>query len=169
MLEEILVAEFRIEQLRKFLEEERRINIETQALVEIKEAKIKLLEEANAKELALLDEQRNLKNAIVVTAAEIDAMDDNNDEENDVETTSERPSTSSQKASTLDGKQKKIVTLQTIQEEDDNSNAETHNLITEAEDERLVTQHKRSLLAPHIFSAPISSRSEEHHARNSVF
>ena len=84
------------------LEEEKRISIECQALVDEKESKLKKLREANAKELALLDEQRNLKNAIVVTAAEIDAMNDNDDEEQDAKAASERPSTSSQKASTLD-------------------------------------------------------------------
>ena len=73
----------------------KRINLECQALVDEKEAKIQKLKEANTQELALLDEQRNLKDAIVVTAAEIDAMDDNDDEEDDAETASERPSTSS--------------------------------------------------------------------------
>ena len=52
MIEEITTTEFRIEQLRKKLEEEKRINLECQAQIDEKEAKIQKLRDANAKELA---------------------------------------------------------------------------------------------------------------------
>ena len=85
-----------------------------------------VLKEANAQELALLDEQRQLKNTIIATAAEIDAMADNDDEEHNAEAASEGPSTSSQKASTSKRKQKMLASLQTIPEKDyESDNEET--------------------------------------------
>ena len=102
-IEEITAAEFRIEQLKQRLEEERRINLECQALIEEKEAKIQNLREANDKELALRGEQTRLRAEITRTTAKIDAMSVGDDDEHNAKAASERPSTS-QKASTLSGK-----------------------------------------------------------------
>ena len=89
------------------------------------------------------------------------------DNEHNAKAASERPSTS-QKASTLSGKQKRIASLQSIQEKEYDSDAED-NLITAEEDERLITKEKLALLAPQLFSAPGGSRSDEHRSRTSVF
>ena len=63
-----------------------------------------------------------------------------------------------------------LASLQTIPEKDYESDVEASpRLITAEEDDMLIMQHKRALLAPHIFSAPGNSRSEEHRARSSFF
>ena len=92
------------------MEEEKRINLECQAQIDEKEAKIHKLRESNAKELTLLDENRRFIREVAQTAAEIDAMATDDNEEQGAEAASGRPS-SSKKASTLSGKQKKVIEL----------------------------------------------------------
>ena len=153
------------------LEEEQRLNLECQSLIEEKEARLLKIQEENAKDWELLNEKRKLKSDIEAIAAEIDALNDDEEEEHNAKAASKRPSSSSQKDSSSKGKQKMIARLQTISEKDYESDEdENPHLITEDRDDMLTTQYKRALLAPHIFSAPGKhSRSEEHRARSSVF
>ena len=96
------------------------------------------------------------------------------DDDHDAMAASERhlPS-SSQKGSTKDkGKGKMVAGLESIDEENRNyeSDNDDENLITVEADAILTSHLKRKLLAPQIFSSPVTTlRNEEYRARSSVF
>ena len=83
--------------------------------------------------MAKLDDNRSYITEAARTAAEIEAMTTGEEDEHDAKAASERPS-SSQKASTLSGKQKTFIELQTVHEKDYDSCAEEEermkNMIT---------------------------------------
>ena len=94
------------------MEQEARIDLELAALLEEKEAKIKRLAEANAQEMAKLDENRSYIAEVARTAAEIEAMTTGEeDEEHNAKAASKRLSTFL-KASMLSGKQKQVIQVQ---------------------------------------------------------